>query len=432
MDRVILLVDMNAFFIACETTRNPRLAGKPAAVAGDPQRRSGIVLAASYEARAYGVKTAMTLHEALKLCPGMLLVPPDHGFYEEKSQAVMRFLAGFTPVMEQNSIDEAYLDLTGCESLHGPPEQAALTIQSGVHNQFGLWCSIGIAPNKFLAKMASEMKKPMGITRLSEKDIPLRLWPLPVQAMHGVGRATAARLAELGIRTIGDLASVGQSFLSARFGKYGYELMQHAHGRDEAPVIAHDKESVKSIGRSTTLAEDLTDPEAAKRILLYLADDIGGTTRSQGHKGNTVQITLKFNDFSLMTRQARIGATCTTQDIYRTACRLLDENWQGRPLRLIGVSLSGFNEHSGHQQLSLFDLAGSREPGMKQAKLDKAIDAIRGRYGTDCVTYGKLLHPAEKQQTDESRKKSCAGRHPAAEDSEAADEAAQQGKGPKI
>ncbi|NLM79461.1 MAG: DNA polymerase IV, partial [Ruminococcaceae bacterium] len=185
MERVIFLVDMNAFYIACETTRNPQLAGRPAAVAGDPQKRAGIILAANYEARAVGVKTTMTLYEACGLCPGLKLVPPDHAFYEEKSKEVMLYLSGYTPLLEQNSIDEAYLDLTGCEALNGPPLQAARSIQKGINRQFGLWCSIGIAPNKFLAKMASELKKPMGITCLEHPDVPARLWPLPIRSLYG-------------------------------------------------------------------------------------------------------------------------------------------------------------------------------------------------------------------------------------------------------
>ena len=164
MHKVIFLVDMNAFFISCEMTRNPSLAGKPSAVAGDPKKRTGIILAANYEARAYGVRTAMVVHEALKLCPGMMLVPPDHHFYGQKSEHVMDLLANYTPIVEQNSIDEAWLDMTGTEKLFGNPLDTAKRIMDEIKNKLGLWCSIGIAENKFLAKMASEMKKPLGIT----------------------------------------------------------------------------------------------------------------------------------------------------------------------------------------------------------------------------------------------------------------------------
>src|SRR5690606_38927231 len=164
MQRVVFLVDMNAFFISCEMTRNNSLVGKPAAVAGDPKKRSGIILAANYEARKYGVKTTMVLHEAKKLCPGLILIPPDHRFYERKSREVMDLLSRYTPIIEQNSIDEAWLDMTGCEKLFGEPAESARSIMDAIINELGLWCSIGISENKFLSKMASEMKKPLGIT----------------------------------------------------------------------------------------------------------------------------------------------------------------------------------------------------------------------------------------------------------------------------
>ena len=175
MKKVIFLVDMNAFFISCEMTRNPSLVGIPAAVAGDPKRRTGIILAANYEARAQGVKTAMVNHEALKRCPELTLVSPDHHFYGRKSEAVMHLLSNYTPDIEQNSIDEAWLDMTGSEGLFGKPLNAAQRIMDEIKDRLGLWCSIGIAENKFLAKMAAEMKKPLGITELWEKDIPEKL-----------------------------------------------------------------------------------------------------------------------------------------------------------------------------------------------------------------------------------------------------------------
>jgi DNA polymerase-4 len=174
MQKVIFLVDMNAFFISCEMTRNDSLIGIPAAVAGDPKKRTGIILAANYEARACGVKTTMVLHEALKLCPKIVLVPPDHRFYEQKSKEVMGLLSNYTPILEQNSIDEAWLDMTGSEGLFGKPVDAAKRIMGELKDRLRLWCSIGIAENKFLAKMAAEMKKPLGITELWEDDIPIK------------------------------------------------------------------------------------------------------------------------------------------------------------------------------------------------------------------------------------------------------------------
>ncbi len=309
MQKVIFLVDMNAFFISCEMTRNDPLVGTPAAVAGDPKKRTGIILAANYEARACGVKTAMVLHEALNLCPKIILVPHDHGFYEQKSKEVMDLLSNYTPVLEQNSIDEAWLDMTGSEGLFGKPVDAAKRIMDEIKNKLGLWCSIGIAENKFLAKMAAEMKKPLGITELWEHDIPAKLWPLPVKEMYGIGGKTAEKLNRMGIRTIGQLARYEINFLVKAFGKGGEGIYLHAKGIDSSPVLARQAGDMKSIGRSKTLPEDISDIENAKLILMELSDDIGITARRHGKKGCTVHITLKYSDFSVVTRQTTIPAT---------------------------------------------------------------------------------------------------------------------------
>ena len=216
MGKVIFLVDMNAFFISCELARNHILVGKPAAGAGNPQKRAGIILAANYEARKYGVKTAMILHEALRRCPNMLIVPPDHSYYRRKSIEVMDLLSNYTPILEQNSIDEAWLDMTGTEHLFGSPIQAANKIMEDIKTNLGLWCSIGISNNKFLSKMASEMKKPLGITELYTKDIQTKLWPLPIDRMHGIGKRTAGKLIDLNIKTIGDLANYDKDILAKK------------------------------------------------------------------------------------------------------------------------------------------------------------------------------------------------------------------------
>ena len=392
MRRVVFLVDMNAFFISCEMTRNDSLVGIPAAVAGDPKKRTGIILAANYEARGCGVKTAMVLHEALKLCPKLTLVPPDHRFYEQKSQEVMELLSNYTPLLEQNSIDEAWLDMTGCEGLFGKPADAAKRIMDEIRERLGLWCSIGIAENRFLAKMAAEMKKPLGITELWEQDIPLKLWPLPVNQMYGVGGKTAEKLNRLGIRTIGELARLDVNLLVKTFGKGGNEIHRHANGIDDSPVLARMADDMKSIGRSTTLPEDLSDIEKAKLVLMELADDIGMTARRHGKKGRTVHITLKYSDFRVVTRQATVPATCTTREIYRAGCSLLEQNWNKFHLvRLIGLSLSGFQEGCASDQLSLFDQTEDKVKNDKNERIDEAMDKIRKKHGSEVITFAALV-----------------------------------------
>jgi DNA polymerase-4 len=383
---------MNAFFISCEMTRNDSLVGISAAVAGDPKKRTGIILAANYEARSCGVKTAMVLHEALKLCPKIVLVPPDHRFYEQKSKEVMDLLSNYTPILEQNSIDEAWLDMTGCEGLFGKPVEAAKRIMDEIKDRLGLWCSIGIAGNKFLAKMASEMKKPLGITELWEHDIPIKFWPLPVKAMYGIGGKTAEKLSRMGIQTIGELARFDINLLVKTFGKGGNEIYLHAQGIDNSPVLVRMAGDMQSIGRSTTLPEDISDIEKAKLVLMDLADDIGMTTRRHGKKGRTVHITLKYSDFQVVTRQTTIPATCTTKEIYQAACSLLEQNWNSfHPVRLIGISLSGFHEDCSSAQLSLFDQMDDNVKNDRNERIDKAMDKIRSKHGSEIITFAALV-----------------------------------------
>ena len=392
MQKVIFLVDMNAFFIACEMTRNPNLNGIPAAVAGDPKKRSGIILAANYEARSFGVKTAMVLHEALKLCPKLALAPPDHHFYEQKSEEVMTLLSNYTPLLEQNSIDEAWLDMTGCEGLFGKPLDAAQRIINEIKDRLGLWCSIGIAESKFLAKMAAEMKKPLGITELWKEDVPIKLWPLPVKEMYGVGAKTAEKLKSMGIRTIGELAKSDVNLIVKTFGKGGHEIHLQANGIDNSPVRARLADDMKSIGRSTTLPEDISDIEKAKIVLMELADDIGMTARKHGQKGRTVQITLKYSDFRVVTRQTTIKATCATKEIYQAGCSLLEQNWdRSRPVRLIGISLSGFQEGGSTDQLSLFDQMEDTVKNEKNERIDRVMDKIRNKHGSEKITFAALV-----------------------------------------
>lgn len=394
MQKVIFLVDMNAFFISCEMTRNPSLVGKPSAVAGDPKNRSGIILAANYEARSFGVKTTMVIHEALKLCPNLRLVPPDHPFYESKSKQVMALLSNYSPVVEQNSIDEAWLDMTGTEGLFGTPMEAAKKIMNEIKDNLGLWCSIGISENKFLSKMASELKKPLGITELWKNDIPTKLWPLPINAMYGIGKKTADKLNALGIQTIGDLAKYDRHQLVKVFGKYGDEMYLHANGHDTSLIQPHLSGEMKSIGRSTTLPEDVSNIEEAKLILLKLTDDIGMTARKYGKKARTVQITLKYTDFKVVTRQMTVSPTCATNDIYQAGCALLEQNWNPlRPVRLIGISISGFDENFALGQLSLFDLYENKDNinNDKFERIDKAIDKIRKKYGINKINRASLI-----------------------------------------
>lgn len=399
MQKVIFLVDMNAFFVGCEMTRNPSLVGNPAAVAGDPQKRTGIILAANYNARAFGVKTAMVIHEAIKLCPDLALVPPDYNFYAQKSDDVMNLLSNYTPVMEQNSIDEAWLDMTGSRVLFGAPLVAAKQIMNEIKDKLGLWCSIGIAENKFLAKMAAEMKKPLGITELWLPEVKNKLWPLPVQEMYGVGFRTVEKLHRLGIKTIGELAGSDLNAIVRELGKAGRDIHLHAHGIDDSPIVAYSRNEVKSIGREKTLPEDITDLEEAKVVLMEFAEDVGMSLRKQDKEGHTVHIILKYSNFSSVTRQTTIPATSITREIYQAGCRLLERHWRRQlPVRLIGISVSGFREHENAAQLSLFEQVLLDVKTDKNKQLDKAMDKIRNKYGA------KKIIPATLVKTEKGGK----------------------------
>jgi len=400
VERVVFLVDMNAFFISCEQTRHPEITGRPAAVAGDPENRTGIILTANYEARKYGIRTTMVLREALKLCPNLMIISPDHKFYEQKSREVMKIFSSYTPVIEQNSIDEAWLDMTGCTGLFGQPVETARNIMERINKELGLWCSIGISENKFLAKMASEMKKPHGITELWKKDIKEKMWPLPVNYIYGVGKRTALKLQGMGILTIKDLALCDSSYLVKKLGKMGAELSLRANGIDTSPVSPNSDSDMKSIGRSITLSHDITDIDFAKTVLLELSDEVGMSARKYGKKGRTVQISIKYSDFVSITRQTTVPATYLVKDIYSAGVRLLEKNWNKEPIRLLGISLSGFEENYGSEQISLFqmsDMAEEKDTN-KTDLLENAIYNIRKKYGHSIIKPGALINKDNKNK----------------------------------
>lgn len=401
MEKVVLLVDMNAFYISCESTRHPEIEGKPAAVAGDPINRTGIILTANYEARKYGIKTTMILRDALRLCPNLIIIPPDHQFYEQKSKEVMEILSSYTPVVEQNSIDEAWLDMTGCSGIFGEPLEYAKNIMERIKDELGLWCSIGISENKFLSKMASEMKKPLGITELWKKDIKQKMWPLPVNYMYGVGKQTAIKLQNMGIKTIKELALSDKEYLTMNLGKMGAEIYLLANGIDTSQVIPNSNNDMKSIGRSVTLPHDTLDIGYAKTVLLELSDDIGMTARKYGKKGHTIQINIKYADFKSITRQMTVPATFLVKEIYNTGVELLEKNWNKRPIRLLGISLSGFDNDYESEQLSLFelnDIKDEKSDAGKIESIENAIHNIRQKYGSSIIKPGALIKKENNKQ----------------------------------
>ncbi len=388
--RTIFHIDMNAFFASCEQAAHPELKGVPLIVGGDPERRSGIVLAASYEAKAFGVKTAETLNTALKKCPDAVVVRASKGLYDEMSSKVMALFDEFTPLKEQLSIDEAFLDMTGTEGLFGKPLEAAVLIQKTILEKLDLQSSVGISTNKLLAKMASEMKKPMGITTLYPDEVEEKMWPLPVRELYGVGRKSAEKLEKLKIMTIGELAKSSLLRLTPVFGKMSAESMiESANGRS-SDVISGTEEDPKSIGNELTYSEDLSTEEDFKREILVLSEKVAYRLRKHGMKGRTVTVKIKFNDFSVITRAKTLPLkTDNSQAIYETALGLVLENVKRMPVRLLGVSVSQFD--SGFEgQIVMEQLLESEE-----SPVDKVMDAIREKYGYDAVSRASILKKKE-------------------------------------
>ncbi len=387
-DKLIFHIDMNAFFASCEQVIRPDLKGKAIAVVGDASRRSGIVLAASYEAKAYGVKTTMPIYKATQCYKDIILVSSTYGLYSEMSKKVMEIFDYYTPVKEQLSIDEAFLDMTGTKQLFGKPEKAAKKIQDNILNELDLGCSVGISSNKLLAKMASDMKKPMGITTLFPCEIQKKMWPMNVGELYGVGKKSVSKLNELGIHTIGDLAITDKSSLKEYFGiKSSEYMLKSANGISSSKLVESGTTKVKSVGNELTYSEDIIQFDRIKNELLLLADTVGYRLRHKLLKGRTLQIKIKYNDFTVITRSITFNKpTDSTDYIYEKAYELIKKNRGGKPIRLLGISLTNFEVELGNQ-LSLFE----QENNFETSKLDIMVDNVRDKFGYTAIKRGSLV-----------------------------------------
>lgn len=385
--RIILHLDLDAFFVAVERLDNPALIGVPVLVGGRPDGR-GVVSSASYEARKFGVHSAMPTAQALRLCPQAILVPGSRGRYGEMSRKVMALLGEYTPLLEPISIDEAFLDVSGAEAHYGPPGQLARTIQDRVEAELGLSASLGVAANKLVAKIASDFRKPHGITVVSPGGEAAFLAPLPIRRLWGVGEVTGRELARLGVETIGDLAGFAPEDLRARFGTHGEGLWRAAHGIDESPVVVEHE--AKSLSREETFAQDTRDPELLRRELLRLSDAVASRLRRHKFVARTIAIKLRYSDFTTLTRQATLDdPTDSGPIIYAQALALLEAAWdRRRAVRLVGVSGAGLEQPA--RQLRLFEQEDTR-----QAHLDAALDRIRARYGESAIQRASLLEEPE-------------------------------------
>ncbi|MBS4023440.1 MAG: DNA polymerase IV [Dethiobacter sp.] len=391
--RHIIHVDMNAFFASCHQAENPAWKGKQLLVAGDPQKRHGIILTASYEARRCGVKTAMAVWQARKLCPHAIFVPPDHRLYLDYSFRILEILRSYTPLVEPFSIDEAWLDVSGCERLLGTAADIGRDLQFRIEQELNIPSSIGISCNKFLAKMASERRKPRGFTEIRPEDVPAVLWPLPVGELVGVGRKMAPKLAEMGVETIGQLAAMPVRLLESRFGVIGEALHRLAHGRDDSPVDPAALDDVKSVGHSITLPADINNPEDVAAVLLDLSERVGRRLRHGDYMSRTITLTVKDHNFVTTTRSRTLTEpTSLTDVIYQTAREIYHRSFEPwRKVRLLGISASNLSKPENGHQLRLFDSGGER-----LNLLTKAVDRVRDRFGEDALMRARLYGKEEE------------------------------------
>ncbi|GAB4073517.1 DNA polymerase IV [Barrientosiimonas marina] len=376
--RVIFHVDMNSFYASVETAYNPELKGRPVAIAGNPEERKGIVVTSSYEARAKGVKTTMPLGQAKKLCPELIVLRPNFDRYRTASKEIFQMLAEITPYIQPVSIDEGYMDITGTEQ-HGSPVEVAQNLQQRIHDELDLPCSIGIAPNKFLAKMASDMQKPMGITILRKRDLHEKLWPLPIEEMHGVGSKTADKLRSIDIATIGDLAASDSYQLKQIFGINGERLQNKANGADMSPVDPEAVHEFKSIGSSQTLAEDTTDEAAIRNLMHELAENVERRMKRKQAVGKSVQITIRYHDRQTITRSQKLPQFIEhKEDILHVVNELFRKHWNLEPIRLLGITVQDVDEKQNiGKQLDLF----TYEQEAENETLYEAIDYLSQKYG---------------------------------------------------
>lgn len=389
MPRKILHLDLDAFYCAVEEQHDPALRGVAFAVGGKPDQR-GVVASCSYAARKFGVRSAMPMSQAVRVCPQLVIRPAHFKAYNAASEKVMERLRNLTPFVEQISIDEAFLDVT---LLPDKAETIARRLQATINQELNLPCSLGVASNKLVAKIANNIGKdragkdspPNAVTVVPPGQEASFLAPLPTRELWGVGPKTAESLAKLGIRTIGDISHYSETALVKLFGKNGEDLYRHARGLDERPVESEGE--TKSVSSETTFTRDIADGEHLKRTLRSLSDNVGRRLRQEELSGTTVKIKLRWSDFTTLTRQVTLPhPTHHDNEIYEAALQLFEKTWpKGRPVRLIGVGVSGFEV--GSYQVGLWDA----KPSEQDQKLESVLDDLRNRFGDKIVRRGSAL-----------------------------------------
>jgi DNA polymerase IV len=392
--RIIFHVDVNSAFLSWEAVYRKVVLGEtldlrtiPSAVGGDISKRHGIILAKSTPAKKYNIQTGEPILKALQKCPNLVLVPPNHDLYEQCSKSLKDLLYRYTPCIEPFSIDEAFLDMTGACIGYKSPKDLAEQIRERVKKELGFTVNIGISSNKLLAKMASDFKKPDMVHTLYPEEIPAKMWPLPLEELYFVGKASSKVLHGLGLETIGDIAKMDLNILKAHLGnKHGQMIYNNSQGIDNSPVESTAAAN-KGYGNSTTLSQDVTEFETANLILLDLSETVSARLRADDMKCTCITVEVTDCDFNHQTHQTTLlTPTNTTNVIHQTACKLLKEFWNGAPLRLLGVRTTKLTKGE-FTQLNLFDLLKDE----RNEKLDKALDNIRNRFGSDAIKRASFM-----------------------------------------
>lgn len=397
MRRTIFHIDVNSAYLSWTAVEQLKNGAKldirtvPAIIGGDKESRHGVVLAKSLSAKKFGVRTGEPVVNARRKCPNLHMEPPDHALYREYSGRLMDFLHTYTEEIEQVSVDECYMDFTGIAKRYVSPVAAAFEIKDRVYEKFGFTVNIGISSNKLLAKMASDFEKPNRVHTLFPEEIQAKMWPLPVSELFMAGRASVEKMQKLEIQTIGDLAQTDPAILELHLKSHGRMLWEFANGLDDSPVQSEEM-AAKGIGNSTTLTKDVMTEEEAKRVLLALAQSVGRRLRKAGQKAGMVSVEIKYSTFQTASHQKQlVRATDADAVIYDAACQLFAELWSQEPIRLLGIRTSKLSDAGEPEQISLFDAEFAKEQkkrvqmSEKHRKLNKAMEEIRQRYGSDAV-----------------------------------------------
>jgi len=391
-DRVILHVDMDGFFAAVEALSHPEAEGRPMAVAGDPEKRHGIILAKNQLAKKAGVKTAEPVWQALRKCPGLILLPPHHGLYSEYCELANGIYERFTDRVESASIDESYLDISGTPKLKAlGGAGTADEIRGTIRAELRITASVGVSFCKVFAKMGSELNKPDGTCVVSRENYKSLLYPLPVSAMLYVGRSTEKTLSAMGVATVGQLAALSEEILKSRLGKHGEMLYRYANGLDDSPVIrSEDHDEVKSVGNGMTFRRDLVTGEDISLGLLALSESVAYRLRKRGKKCYGVQVAIKDPEFNVIDRQVKLAnPTNLAKTIHKTALDIVGRSWKtGAPIRLLTVTAINLTDESDGGQISLFDDPAADD---KQEALERSLDALKRKYGKSVVKPAAIL-----------------------------------------